>query len=168
MANDRQQIGEIMGIDISKLSELDNYELNAAVAEHLMGMERGDCYGTVGGGCATGSGWQQEVHTWFNCQWCGRLVEDDQNAPCCRYPFPEIGVLQIMEALGERQLHALVRYDPLRESKRWTVAVSQSGQPTNLSLLLRADTNDPLRALRIQGLKALARLSEIAGVADDC
>ena len=39
-----------MNIGTDKPSELDEYELNAAVAECLMGMARGHCYGAIGGG----------------------------------------------------------------------------------------------------------------------
>jgi len=63
-----------------------------------------------------------------------------------------------MEALGERGIHAFVRYDPLRESNNWTVMVGQIG---------RVDTDEPLRWLKIQALKALARQSERQGARDD-
>jgi len=148
-----------MNIGTDKPSGLDEYELNAAIAECLMGMARGHCYGTIGGGNLSGSGWQQEIHTWFICQWCGRLVEDGRGGGACpKYPFPETGILQIMEALGERGIHAFVRYDPLRESNNWTVMVGQIG---------RVDTDEPLRWLKIQALKALARQSERQGARDD-
>jgi hypothetical protein len=144
-----------MNIGTDKSTELDKYELNAAIAEHLMGMARGHCCGTIGGGNISGSGWQQEIHTWFICQWCGRVVEDGRGGgPCPKYPFPEIGTLQIMEALGKRGLHAFVRYDPLREGDNWTVMVGRTG---------RTDTDDPLRWLRVQALTALAKLSENDG-----
>ena len=60
-------------------------DLDALVAERVLGLKRAHCYGTMGGGSIGSTG---EGHTWFICQWCGRRVEDGCTGPCPEYPFP--------------------------------------------------------------------------------
>jgi hypothetical protein len=59
-------------------------QLNALVAETVLGMRRGRCYGTFGGGSMSAGG----SSYWFRCRWCGQRIENGLAGPCPRYPFP--------------------------------------------------------------------------------
>lgn len=102
------------------------------VAENIMDFERGKCRGTVGWGGTGDSGG-------FWCQWCGQRREYlGTIPPCPAYPFPEFSLVDLMRELGEKGMPLVVRYDTLRESRRFTI-VGPDGRI--------CDTDTPLESL---------------------
>jgi len=119
----------------NKLSGREKIDVEDWVAEHVMGFERGRCQGSVGGGNVSLNGTSEN---WFYCDWCGRVVKPGESGPCPKYPFPKFTLIDLMKKLGENNVPIMVRFDILRDSRRFTI-VGPEGRI--------ADTDNPFEAL---------------------
>lgn len=135
-------------------------------AEHILGYERKTCQGSIGWGNA---GYDDEGNliydTGFYCDWCGkRRPTTEPIPPCPAYPFPPFTLTDLLRALTTRGHHILIRTDPERDSRVFTILVpkrkqltpsltlggaplAQSPAPTHTELTRLTDTDNPLLAL---------------------
>ncbi len=111
------------------------------VAEHIMGFERGRCepmqWGS--GSHSVNAVGEESFESWSICKWCGRVIRNGEDTgPCPAYPFPSFTLEDLMRRLGDGGLDVLVRVDPHRDAKRFTV-VGPRGPIAN--------TDEPFEAL---------------------
>jgi len=103
-----------------------------------MGFERGHCEPAqwAGGGHSVDAFGEE---SWSICKWCNREIPDGKDpGPCPAYPFPSFTLEDLMRRLGDGGLDVLVRVDPHRGAKRFTV-VGPRGPIAN--------TDEPFEAL---------------------
>ncbi|MEA3309294.1 MAG: hypothetical protein U9Q70_07265 [Chloroflexota bacterium] len=101
------------------------------------------------------SGGNSDEESWFQCRWCREwLPLWRAAAPCPRSPFPKFTLTQLMARLASLGIPVLVRADPLRTERIFTVLLA------NFRL---GDTDAPLLLLVTTLGSALQALDTPAG-----
>lgn len=114
-----------------------DYELNAWAAENLLGVERGRCSNSTYG-YGESEAFASGLRVWFYCRWCKRRVGDGGEAddPCPQYPFPQVTLAEVMQALDELGHAVTVGY-----------GFGGMGWVATLDDMAAEGFNDPLEAL---------------------
>lgn len=87
------------------------------VAMNLFKYPQGWCRGSIGGGSCTA----EKCDTYFICDWCGQEIKNGVNGPCPKSPFPQFTVEQLMNKIADNGHHVMIRVDPERKTKRFTL-----------------------------------------------
>lgn len=140
------------------------------VAEHIMRFERGRCEPMLwgGGSHSTSAFGKMHFESWSNCKWCGQELRNGEDpGPCPAYPFPSFTLEDLMRRLGDGGLDILVRVDPHRDAKRFTVVgprgpIANTDEPfealcaylaENELLFLSGDDSEPSRGRDVDETK---------------
>jgi len=89
------------------------------VAEHVMGFQRKECQGSVGGGSQDDGG---TTRLWFICEWCGREIRKGEiQGFCPKQPFPRFLIEDVMRKMAQQGIDILLRADIKRNGKVFTL-----------------------------------------------